>query len=199
MKRAAPRRARQPGDRTAAASCEFRLLGAGDVPILAATVPRCYVPYYAHLWQPGAMQAYLAATYAPARIAAELCDPNVRFELASLAGAAVGFSKIELRHDRAGLPSAAYLERVYVSPRVLGRGVGRALIDRACAAAAAAGRESIWLRAMASSQRPIASYEAAGFVACGTESFDAPGVIDAERPMVVMAKRCRDVARPSGP
>jgi len=188
MKRDAARRGRQSARRPTVAACEFRVLVPGDAAILAAAVPGCYVPYYAHLWQPGAMQAYLAATYEHARLEAELGDPNVRFELASLAGAVVGFSKLELRHDHARLPNAAYLERVYVSPRVLGRGVGRALIARACAAAAAAGRESIWLRAMASSLRPIASYEAAGFAACGTESFDAPGVIDAERPMVVMAK-----------
>ena len=169
-------------------ACEYRLLGQGDAVMLAATAADCYVPYYAHLWLPGAMQAYLAATYEPARVVAELGDPNVRFELASLAGTAVGFAKLELRHDRVGLPNAAYLERVYVSPRVLGRGVGRMLVARACAAAAAAGRASIWLRAMASSARPIASYETQGFVSCGVEPFESPGMIDAERPMVVMVK-----------
>ena len=188
MKRVASRREEEPAGRATAAACEFRLLGPGEAAILAVVASECYAPYYSHLWRPGAMHAYLAATYEPARVEAELRDPNVRFELASLAGTPAGFSKLELRRDRAALPNAAYLERVYVSPRVLGRGVGRELVARACAAAAAAGRESIWLRAMASSPRPIASYEAAGFVACGTELFDALGLIDAERPMVVMAK-----------
>lgn len=189
MKRATARGARTANGPPAAAGCVFRVLGRGDAAILAAAAPDCYVPYYAHLWLTGAMHAYLAATYEPVRVEAELRDPNVRFELATLAGAAVGFSKLELRRDRADLPNAAYLERVYVSPRVVGRGVGATLIARACAAAAAAGRDAIWLRAMASSPRPIGRYEAAGFVACGAESFTAPGMVDAERPMVVMAKR----------
>ena len=188
MKRAALRPGPESAGAATATGCEFRALAAGDDGVLAALARDCYVPYYAHLWAPGAMQAYLAATYEPARVAAELRDPNVRFELASLAGTAVALSKLVLRHDRAGLPNAAYLERVYVAPGVLGRGVGRALVARACEAAEAAGRESIWLRAMASSQRPIASYQAAGFVACGAESFDGPGMLDAERPMLVMTK-----------
>ena len=188
MTRGKSRHERGPGGKAMAAACEFRLVGPGEAAILAAVAADCYVPYYAYLWRPGAMHAYLAATYEPARVEAELRDPNVRFKIAGLAGTAAGFSKLELRRDRAALPNAAYLERVDVSERAFGRAVGRMLIARACAAAAAAGRASIWLRAMASSPRPIASYEAAGFEACGTESFEGPGMLDAERPMVVMAK-----------
>jgi len=111
------------------------------------------------------------------------------------AGRAIGFSKLWWRHDHPHATNAAYLERVYVSPTA-GRGVGTALVARAMRAAADAGRDRIWLRAMDSAVKPIERYRELGFRDVATEELSLPGMIPAYRGMRVLA---RSLETPAGP
>lgn len=179
-------------------SSALRFFGASEA--WAATLPalarECYLPYYAYLWEPGAMDAYLERVYAPDTVLAELRDPNVRFEIAERAGRAIGFFKLWWRHDHPHATNAAYLERVYVSPTA-GRGVGTALVARAMHAAADAGRDRIWLRAMDSAVKPIERYRALGFRDVATEELSLRGMIPAYRGMRALARALETPAGPS--
>ena len=166
----------------------YRRCAPADGLLLQRVAFECYTPYYADLWEEGGMQAYLAALYEPVRLASELGDPNLCFELAYRDGAPVGFSKLHLRCDRAETPNAAYLERVYVGLAVAGAGVGRRLIDRALAAARERGRDWVWLQTMADAEKPLARYLDAGFVECGRARLDAPKVRPDRRGMLVLRK-----------
>ena len=146
----------------------------------------CYTPYYSHLWEAGGMDAYLASLYEPIRLASELADPNLCFEIAYREEVPVGFSKLHYRCDRAGIANAAYLERVYVAPAVAGGGVGRQLIERMIAAARARGRAWIWLQSMADATKPLERYLDLGFSECERTSLDSPRVRADRRAMLVL-------------
>jgi GNAT superfamily N-acetyltransferase len=148
--------------RTESGLFSFRVATPDDAELLPRVTRECYLPWYSHLWQPGEMDRYLGDLYSPERVARELADPNVVYEFAYRDGRPVAFLKLERRHDRDGIADAAYLERVYVSTAA-GRGCGTALMLRAFERARADGRARIWLRAMDTSDGPIARYTALGF------------------------------------
>jgi GNAT superfamily N-acetyltransferase len=166
----------------------FRQCGPADAALVKRIAYECYAPYYADLWEEGGMEAYLGSLYEAVRLASELADPNLRFELAHREAVPVGFAKLHLRCDRAGTANASYLERVYVAPCVTGLGVGRRLIDRSLSAARALGRNWVWLQTMADAAKPLERYLDAGFVECGRAQLDAPRVRSGRRGMLVMRR-----------
>jgi len=166
----------------------FRQCTSADILLVRRIAFECYAPYYADLWEEGGMEAYLTLLYEPVRLAAELTDPNLRFEIAYGDGAPVGFSKLHVRCDRASTPNAAYLERVYVAPSVAGAGVGRRLIERALATARGQGRAWVWLQTMADAEKPLARYLDLGFVECERTRLESPKVRPGRRAMLVLRK-----------
>lgn len=159
-----------------------------DCALVRRIAYECYRPYYADLWEEGGMEAYLASLYEPARLASELADPNLRYEIAYRDATPVGFSKLHVRCDRADTPNAAYLERVYVAASVAGTGVGRRLIERALACARGHGRAWVWLQTMADAKKPLARYLDLGFIECERTRLEAPGVRPERRGMLVLRK-----------
>lgn len=166
----------------------FRRCSPADSAVVRRVAIECYAPYYADLWEEGGMEAYLASLYEPVRLASELADPNIRFELAYRRDAPVGFSKLQLRCDRADTPNAACLERVYVALSVAGLGVGRVLIDRSLSTARELGRRWVWLQTMADAPKPLERYLDAGFVECARAILDSPKVRSGRRGMLVLRK-----------
>jgi diamine N-acetyltransferase len=166
----------------------FRRCGPADGALVRRVAIDCYAPYYADLWEEGGMEAYLASLYEPVRLASELADPNLRFEIAHRDDSPVGFSKLHLRCDRAGIQNAAYLERVYVAVSVAGLGVGRKLIDRSLATARELGRDWVWLQTMADARKPLGRYLDAGFVEYERTDLDSPRVRKGRRGMLVLRK-----------
>ena len=147
-----------------------------DVDQLRAVAMRCYTPYYAHLWEEGGLEQYLASNYSTERLVAELSDPNVYYELALHHGVAVAFSKSVRHCDQAPIMNAAYLERVYVVPDMLGHRVGQALIERVIKRAHRDGRTRVWLQAMAEASAPLRRYRELGFTVCGSTTLVQPSV-----------------------
>ena len=170
------------------AAVTFRACVPADGPLVRRVAVECYAPYYADLWEEGGMEAYLASLYEPVRLASELADPNVRFEIAYRGEQPVGFTKLHLRCDRAGIQNAAYLERVYVAVAVAGLGVGRRLIDRSLSVARERGREWVWLQTMADAHKPLARYLDAGFEEYERAELDSPRVRTGRRGMLVLRK-----------
>lgn len=96
---------------------------------------------------PADVAAFLAATYAPDKQAAELADPATIVLVAELDGAAVGFAKLHAgpAPDCVVGPRPIELARLYVSRDQLGRGVGEALMSRVVEEAERAGHATLWL------------------------------------------------------
>jgi len=178
----------QQSGRAAGGTLTFRQCTPADVPLIRRIACAWYAPYYAALWEEGGMEAYLAALYEPARLASELSDSNLLYEIAYRDGMPVGFSKLHVRCDRGDTPNAAYLERVYVAPAVAGTGVGRRLIERALATARAHGRAWVWLQTMAHAEKPLARYLQLGFGECARTWLESSRVRPDLRGMLVLRK-----------
>ncbi|MEI8296612.1 MAG: GNAT family N-acetyltransferase [Pseudomonadota bacterium] len=174
---------------TPCSDLHYRRCEPQDETLLRRVAIGCYTPYYHDLWEPGGMAAYLESIYAPPRIAAELVDPNLRYEIAYLAGEPVGFSKYHFRCDRDEIINAAYLERVYVAPAVIGTGVGRCLIERMIDTARSQAREWIWLQAMSDAAKPLERYRDMGFTQCGQHHLELPKIRAKKSAMLVMRLR----------
>ena len=167
---------------------DFRRCTPADAALLRELAARCYTPYYEDLWEPGGMEAFLGRLYDPVLLISELADPNLQFEIAYRDTVPVGFSKFHGRCDRADTPNAAYLERVYVAPHVIGLGVGRCLMDRLIHRACDLGRDWIWLQAMADAARPLERYHALGFAQIARTMLELPRVRAGRAGMVVLRK-----------
>jgi diamine N-acetyltransferase len=122
---------------------------------------------------PDDFTAYMAAAFAEEIQRAELEDPNTTVFFAESDGDAVGY--VMLREGR--VPScvaaddALEIARLYARRRVLGRGVGAALMQRALAEAAGRGRDAVWLGVWDRNERAIRFYESWGFHRTGSQPF----------------------------
>jgi len=98
--------------------------------------------------------------------AAFLADPRRRTLIAEIAGHLVGFAQLTHDQSHAFLPPdtrAAELNRLYVQRPFLGKGIGKELLARAEALAAAEGAEALWLFAWTGNAHALRFYEAQGY------------------------------------
>ena len=117
--------------------------------------------------------AYIAAAFGEDLQRAELEDPDTTVFLAERDGDAVGY--VMLREGRTPSVVAAddvlQIVRLYARQRVLGRGIGAALMQRALAEAAGRGKDAVWLGVWDRNERAIRFYESWGFHRVGSQPF----------------------------
>ena len=97
--------------------------------------------------------------YTPARLAAELRDPDIDWSLALLGGRVVGFSSTLRQRDVRVLK----LDKLYVDPDCHRRGIGAALVSAVRAAAIGAGCATLELAVNRHNMGAIAAYQRFGF------------------------------------
>jgi len=120
-----------------------------DVPALAALARTSFVDKFGHLYRREDLDPFLAATFSPAAVAAELADPRRRYRLAvDEADALTGYCKIALashftEHARGRRPME--LKQLYTDSARTGQGIGAALMDWAMAEFRAEGADEVHL------------------------------------------------------
>jgi putative acetyltransferase len=90
-----------------------------------------------------------------------LCQPDVRFFVARIAGEAVGCGALRLYE-----PGGGEIKRMFVSPRARGRRVGRALLERLEQEAVALGIRMLRLETGMHQAEAIGLYRKAGYTEC---------------------------------
>jgi putative acetyltransferase len=112
----------------------------------------------------GELDAVLSGPYAAdqrhALSVEQLFQPNVRFFVARLEGAAVACGGVGF------YPGYAELKRMYARPAVRGRGVAKALLRRLEAEARAVGSPLLRIETGVYQQEAVRFYEGAGFRPC---------------------------------
>jgi phosphinothricin acetyltransferase len=109
-------------------------------------------------------------------------------------GAVVGFTRVSAYSDRCVYSGVAE-HAVYVSAAARGRGVGRALLEAACAAAERAGCHKLTSRVFTTNAASRAAHRAAGFEEVGVQR--RHGRLDGEwRDCVLVERLLGDAARP---
>lgn len=149
-----------------------------DAPALSRFMAHAFETAFGALNDPARLATFLAESYSVPRQTAELEDPATLTLIAELDGALAGFAQVRrgpyLPACVTG-PEPIELQRFYVDPVWIGRGIARPLMDRAKQEAGARGGQTFWLGVWETNARAIAFYRKAGFVTVGTHSFDVGG------------------------
>jgi ribosomal protein S18 acetylase RimI-like enzyme len=124
---------------------------------------------------PGDMAAYLATAFGEAIQRAELADARRTVFLAELGGKAVGYAVLRAGEApacvRDGDGDAIEIERLYAATRLIGSGIGAALMGRCLSEARDRGRTTIWLGVWERNARAIAFYRRWQFADVGSHGF----------------------------
>jgi ribosomal protein S18 acetylase RimI-like enzyme len=153
----------------------IRRARAADAAALALAGAATFLETFADVLDGADIVLHCEREHSVARYAGWLRSPTARTWIAETPerGATVGY----LVGERADLPLADLapsdyeVKRIYLLSRFQGGGVGRALMERALADAAAAGASRLLLGVYAGNARAIGFYERLGFVACGARKF----------------------------
>jgi GNAT superfamily N-acetyltransferase len=137
-----------------------------DIPLLRELAERTWRASYADLIEPEQIEYMLARMYAREQIAREM-RAGVIWELALAADETVGFFSVTLEEA-----TRVKLDKLYVLPERQGAGIGRALLERVHALAAARGARQIWLQVNRRNARAIRVYERAGYVVARSAAFE---------------------------
>ena len=154
-------------------SPRVRPASANDAGILAALAARTFEEAFGQDNTPDNVAAYLANNFTVAQLGKELAEPLIRFYLADLDTAAVGYFKLQWSEPPpcVGGVRPVELSRIYVLAKWLGRGIGQAPLQCGLDEARLAGAETLWLGVWERNERAIAFYRKWGSSRCGEQSF----------------------------
>lgn len=144
-----------------------------DAALLAELGERTFRETFAADNRPQDLEAYLAASFSPARQAVELAEARSTFWIAELDGVAIGYAQL-----RAGEPPPCVhgerpieLVRLYVAKPWLGRGVGELLMRTCVETSRGSGWRTMWLGVWERNVRAQAFYRRWQFSAVGDHVF----------------------------
>jgi GNAT superfamily N-acetyltransferase len=152
------------------ASLTIRPATPADIQTLRTLAGAIWREYYPSILSAGQIDYMLTQMYEPEVIRQEMAS-DVIWQLAIHADEPVGYLSFD--HDKRA--ETITLRKLYLQPRLHGRGIGRQLIDHVKAAATTAGARTISLRVNRSNARAIRAYEQAGFSISGSLVSDIGG------------------------
>lgn len=106
-------------------------------------------------------------------ISALLSSPSIEIIVAEQDGHLIGFAQLTdgAGHELVPFAPAVELNRLYVQERFTSKGIGRALLQRAEATAAARGARALWLTAWVGNPRALAFYARQGYKELGASLY----------------------------
>ena len=135
-----------------------------DADALLNLMHTIYVPPYKHLWQDDG-DWYVQNTFNSDVLKEELADNNKDYYFIVYKNESVGI--LRLLHD---VPlkdfeniKATKLHRIYLDPKVHGKGIGKIMMDWTSQEAIKNNSQLIWLEAMDTQQQALAFYEKLGY------------------------------------
>lgn len=132
-----------------------------DAEEIASIGKQSYSWAFAYLFPQDVLSRYLQRTYSQEKIAGSLCKSNNLYFVAQASGQTLGFLKFkrDCPHPEIIAPRQWQLQKMYVQPDHISRGVGQALMQ---AGEQRVGREKIdvvWLLVHVDNSRAISFYE----------------------------------------
>ena len=119
------------------------------------------------------MAAYLAASFTPERLAAQIADRLSLFLIAETDGKAVGYAHLcpTQPPDCVDGPSPVQLVRLYVLKKRYRHGVGSSLMATCLSEASQRGYQTMWVSSWEINQRANSFYRKWGFEPVGNQDF----------------------------
>jgi ribosomal protein S18 acetylase RimI-like enzyme len=119
------------------------------------------------------MQLHMVQYYKVEKIQAELIDPLNIFLLAYIGDKLVGYAKMneDVKKESGSLDNPIEIERIYTVKEMIGKGVGKKLMEKCLGIAKEKNMKVIWLGVWESNTRAIEFYQRWGFEKFGEHSF----------------------------
>jgi len=119
------------------------------------------------------MQKFLKEQFTRGKLILEVGQPGLQFFLAYLDKQVAGYVKLRTGKNPPPLHGTKALEiaRLYAAEAFIGKGVGKALMQKSIAVAQAAGKNVVWLGVWEKNTRAIAFYHKWGFTQFGETDF----------------------------
>jgi diamine N-acetyltransferase len=148
--------------------------GTADAPLIADMSRRTFYDTFAPYNTAENMEQFLGVQFTRQQLMAEVGAPRNTFLLAWLGKSPAGYARLydgqEVPRDLAGT-SAIEISRIYCEQEMIGKGVGKALMEACLDAGRRKGKEWIWLCVWEHNQRAIRFYEKMGFERFGQHVF----------------------------
>ncbi len=145
---------------------EIRVAERADAAAIADISRRTFYDTFAPHNTPENMDLFLNSQFTSQQLMDQVGAPGNTFLLACLDGRLVGYARLfegsELPHGLAGAP-AIEIARIYAEQQVIGKGVGKALMQACIGIARQKGKAWIWLGVWEHNHRAIGFYEKMGF------------------------------------
>jgi diamine N-acetyltransferase len=155
-------------------SIQISIAGAADASLIADISRRTFYDTFAPYNTAENMEQFLEVQFTREQLIAEVGAPRNTFLLAWLDRVPVGYARLydgqELPRDLAGT-SAMEISRIYSEQEMIGKGVGKALMEACLDAGRRKGKEWIWLCVWERNRRAIRFYEKIGFERFGQVVF----------------------------
>ena len=160
----------------------YRTAEPADGPALGAMAARCFMETFGHLYTTADADAFLAATFGPGGLPAQIGDPAYAIRLALDDETIVGFCKLGACTLPAPAPTDALeLKQLYVLADWHGASVAAALMNWTIATARAGGARHVALSVYVDNARARRFYARYGFVEIGHAAFAVGTQIDDDR------------------
>lgn len=144
-----------------------------DAASIARLSRKTFYETFAESNTPENMEKFMSEQFTEETLSKEVLEGNADFLLAEENGVALGYAKLQdgARHSVFGEAGAIEISRIYVDNAIIGRGVGKQLMDTCIEIARKKGKTIIWLGVWEQNQRAISFYLKAGFLKFGEHEF----------------------------
>jgi GNAT superfamily N-acetyltransferase len=156
----------EPRNLPMAGSVTVSIADKPDAATIADISRRTFMDTFAPHNTPENMDLFMSTQFTRKQLINQVGAPGNTFLLARLDGEPVGYARLfegkELPQGIAG-STAIEIARIYAEQHVIGKGVGKALMQAAIDLARQKGKDWIWLGVWEHNHRAIAFYEKMGF------------------------------------
>ncbi|MDF2188910.1 GNAT family N-acetyltransferase [Paraflavitalea sp. CAU 1676] len=151
----------------------IRLADVSEAGLIADLSRQTFYDTFAEYNTPENMDKFMQEQFSREKLMAELYDPNSIFLLAWVDGEPAGYARLREASNPTELGDLASIEiaRIYAHSKVIGRGVGSALMEHCIDVARRMNKALIWLGVWEHNGRAIAFYEKWGFTKFGEHIF----------------------------
>lgn len=146
-------------------SISLKAVTLNDTVILKELMHKIYPPPYKHLWEDDGYW-YVEETFSKPALEKELADPHALYYFVEYQKEVVGVLRIMYDvplSDNSDL-KATKLHRIYLDPKLQGKGFGKLLMDWSKQQAIDNGSQIIWLEAMDTQDQALQFYKKLGYV-----------------------------------
>ncbi|SRR5258706_11573554 len=151
----------------------IRIAGEDDAELIAEISRRTFYETFAAQNSKENMDMHMAQYYTVEKIQAELKDPFSIFLLAHDDDRLAGYAKMNdhLKEESKELENPIEIERIYAVKEMIGKGVGKKLMEKCLAAANEKHKKTVWLGVWEFNERAIGFYTRWGFEKFGEHNF----------------------------